>query len=219
MTTSRKTRRRLISILPLFRLNQAPYQITRLSVSYRFEDVYFRVQKYVLSSFGDVHGLAALAVSKCTAALRVDPNWPRPVLTTFTAGRVLWCRHLLCRVNVRSTFDKSPGPTPTAGLVSSAGMSHPRQKYAEMCRNRVFTIDRSGGRADGRLSRNFALAGRRKPGIRAGKHVARRRRHIRLHNCDVCCVFRRWRRNMSRTKSGGAVDSLFGSCVTTSELR
>jgi hypothetical protein len=24
-------------------------------------------------------------------------------------------------------------------------MSHPRQKYAEMCRNRVFTIDRSGG--------------------------------------------------------------------------
>jgi hypothetical protein len=48
MTTSRKTRKRLISILPLFRLNQAPYQITRLSVSYRFEDVYFRVQKYVL---------------------------------------------------------------------------------------------------------------------------------------------------------------------------
>lgn len=40
-----------------------------------------------------------------------------------------------------------------------------------------------------------------------------------LHNCDVCCVFRRWRRDMSRTKSGGAVDSLFGSCVTTSELR
>jgi hypothetical protein len=92
-----------------------------------------------------VHGLAALAVSKCTAALRVDPDWPRPVLTTFTAGRVLWCRHLLCRVNARSTFEKSPGPTPTAGLVSSAGMSHPRQKYAEMCRNRVFTIDRSGG--------------------------------------------------------------------------
>jgi hypothetical protein len=189
MTTSRKTRRRLMSILPLFRLNQAPYQITRLSVSYRFEAVYFRVQKYVLI----VVRRRAWTCSACREqvhgriARRPELATP-PSLTTFTAGRILWCRHLLCRVNVRSTFDKSPGPTPTAGLVSSAGMSHPRQKYAEMCRNRVFTIDRSGGRADGRLSRNFALAGRRKPGIRAGKHVARRRRHIRLAQlrCVLC---------------------------------